>query len=121
MLTTTAPGTWLVETALKGDGEPAWELRTGYLREESARTEARQLGARWRRQGYMVRVRFSADPSAKCTVCGRAAIDPFRVWAGGVITAGCVARIHDAHVSGDSLAWSLESGMEYRLSGWNGY
>lgn len=120
----TAPaiaGTWLVETALKGAGPTEWDARSGYGSEASARREAKQLGAQWRRQGYRVRVRFEADVTATCNVCNRPADDPFRVRSAGVITAGCVARIHDAHLSGDSLAWVRDCGMPHRLTGWNGY
>lgn len=52
------PGeTWLVETALKGGGEPDWVVRSGHGTPEGAQAEVRQLGPRWRRQGLMVRTR----------------------------------------------------------------
>jgi hypothetical protein len=51
--------TWLVETAVRGDGPDAWTVVSGYARRESAQAEVRQTRASRARRGYKVRARLA--------------------------------------------------------------
>jgi hypothetical protein len=52
--------TWLVETAIKGEGPDEWTVVFGYGSKASAQAEVRQTRASRARRGYKVRVRAEA-------------------------------------------------------------
>jgi len=45
----------------------------------------------------------------KCNICGKSADAPYRRIAGGKITEGCVAKVHDKHIHGESKNWAAKA------------
>ena len=63
----------------------------------------------------------AADRNTICTVCSRPAHDPYRRVGSngaGIIIEGCVARIHDDHVSSPpSVSWIARARKSFRAAG----
>ena len=54
-----------------------------------------------------------------CNICGNLADRPYRTIVNGIITAGCVATIHDAHLAPgtNSAMWAAAAKKSFKKAG----